>query len=123
MITMIRAFQKALDIEILENGYSDILYGYDWKPGLYEEGKYAQVCEDYFGGPIDLMGDVYCEAQTDENPGACHIDCNRPYGDGLVGGFLLSRVENDSSWSGTCTGNDLNMRTVCEALKGLGQVE
>ncbi len=119
MITLIRTLQKAIDIEILENGYSEIVLGANWEPTVdYAPETYVQKCGKFIDSdPLYAASDVGCT--TDENDSYyCYIGCL--YGSN---GFLLSRSESNSQWSGTCTGNDIDMKALCEGLKILGQVE
>ncbi len=114
MVTMIDAYQKALDMYILENGM--LPGGCVGNSFLNDEPYSMQTYEDtftYYAG--DASWDICCASD------GCFIAIANNDESAKVT-FDISRTGSNASWTGTCTGKDMDGNALCEALKTAGKV-
>ncbi len=113
MVTMIDAYQKAIDMYILENGMPDACVGGSWlNDEPYSSQSYANSFTYYAG---NASWDICC------NSNDCYIAIADNDTTAKVT-FDITRAENPPTWSGTCTGKDIEGNALCEALKAAGKV-
>ncbi len=118
MLTMVRTYQKALDLEMLKGISTGICVG-DWQPEVgYSLEQYGKVFDYYFGngtgGP-----DICCFEANNEEPAMCIITMSV----GEKVSFSFDKYEGSNKWTGTCSGVDTDGIALCQAFEQAGMLD
>lgn len=120
MLSIINAYQKAIDAYVLENGYQTTTFvnnnGTDNNAQLSIEipaEKVTEVFGYYFGDTVMGGWEIGCEkAEISTDDDQCYI---RMVGD--KGDFSLYKNSSSNRWSKNCDGFEQEMVALCDLLK------
>lgn len=123
MLTMVRTYQKALDLEMLK-GISDGVYAGDtWSPDVgFSLEQYYKVFDYYFGNGVGNGGggyDIVCWPAEGVDPANCMIEMAR----GEKVSFRFEKEEGSNKWTGTCSGVDTDGIALCQAFEQAGMLD
>lgn len=124
MMTLIAAYQRALDSYVLANGYQEVCFAgndgsyCEWDEGLdvdFAPEETEEVFTYYFTGSYGWH--VECSSS------ACFVELtNAPTQNEMV---IRKLADNNGHWTGTCIApsSDQKMTVLCEALRQSGKVD
>ncbi len=122
MVHLIDTYQKALDVYILSHGIDanrDIGALSSVLDIEYTTEDFNNIMNYYLGNGSGGY-DIWCSKATSEEEVS---DCSIMLGGSNVRvTFDIRRYEN-SAWTGSCTGYDLDGEVLCESLKQAGKVD